>query len=46
MFPDDMFAVIANVLETRAAILSQLEILRDYPSETSFPRNAAVLKVE
>ncbi len=43
--PDDMLEVIANVLETRAAIPSQQEMLRDYLSQISFPENAKVLEV-
>ena len=43
--PDDMIAVIANVLETRAAIPSQQEMLRDYLSGISFPENAVVLEI-
>lgn len=43
--PDDMLVVVANVLETRAAIPSQQEMLRDYLSEISFPENAEVLEV-
>lgn len=43
--PDDMLEVIANVLETRAAIPSQREMLQDYLSEISFPENAEVLEV-
>lgn len=43
--PDDMLDVIANVLETRAAIPSQQEMIRDYLSEIEFPEMAAVLEV-
>ena len=43
--PDDMLEVIANVLETRAAIPSQQEMLQGYLSEISFPENAEVLEV-
>lgn len=43
--PDDTLEVIANVLETRAAIPSQQEMLRDYLSEIAFPENAEVLEV-
>ena len=43
--PNNMLEVIANVLETRAAIPSQQEMLRDYLSEISFPANAEVLEV-
>ena len=43
--PDDMLEVVANVLETRAAIPSQQEMLQDYLSEISFPENAEVLEV-
>ncbi len=43
--PDGMLEVIANVLETRAAIPSQQEMLRDYLSEIAFPENAEVLEV-
>jgi len=42
---DEMIAVIANVLETRAAIPSQQEMLRDYLSEISLPENAEVLEI-
>jgi hypothetical protein len=42
---DDMIGIIANVLETRAAIPSQQDMLRDYLSEISFPNNAEVLEL-
>ena len=43
--PDEMLEVIASVLEMRAAIPSQREMLRDYLSEISFPEKAEVLEV-
>jgi len=43
--PDEMIDVIANVLETRAAIPSQQEMLRDYLAQISFPKEAHVLEV-
>ena len=43
--PDEMVEIIAGVLETRAAIPSQQEMLRDYLSKISFPENANVLEV-
>jgi len=43
--PDDMLEVIADVLEMRAAIPSQQEMLQDYLSEIPFPENAEVLEV-
>lgn len=43
--PDEMVEMVAGVLETRAAIPSQQEMLRDYLSEISFPENAKVLEV-
>lgn len=43
--PDEMLEIIAGVLETRAAIPSQQEMLRNYLSEISFPDNATVLEV-
>ena len=43
--PDDMLEVIANILEMRAAIPTQQEMLRDYLSEIPFPENAEVLEV-
>ena len=35
--PDDMIDVIVNVLETRAAIPSQQDMLKDYLSGNSLP---------
>ena len=43
--PDDMLEIVANVLETRAAIPSQQDMVQDYLSEIAFPRNAEVLEV-
>ncbi len=43
--PAEMLAVIAEVLEIRAAIPSQQEMLRDYLSEIEFPKRAEVLEV-
>ena len=43
--PDEMVEIIAGVLEMRAAIPSQQEMLRDYLSKISFPENANVLEV-
>ena len=43
--PDDMLEVVANVLETRAAIPSQQDMIQDYLSEIAFPENAEVLEV-
>ena len=43
--PDDMLEMIAKILETRAAIPSQQEMLHDYLSEILFPENAKVLEV-
>jgi len=43
--PSDMLEVVAKVLETRAAIPSQQEMLRDYLSQIPFPENAEVLEV-
>ncbi len=41
----DMIDVIANVLETRAAIPSQQEMIRSYLDEITFRENAKVLEV-
>ena len=43
--PDEALEFIAKALETRAAIPSQQEMLRDYLSEISFPEGAEVLEV-
>lgn len=43
--PEAALHVIANVLETRAAIPSQQEMLRDYLSSVQFPEAAEVLEV-
>jgi len=43
--PPEMVDVIANVLETRAAIPSQQEMIRSYLDEIEFPVNARVLEV-
>ena len=43
--PDDMLEIVANVLETRAAIPSQQDMIQDYLSEIAFPQNAEVLEV-
>ena len=43
--PPEMVDVIAKVLETRAAIPSQQEMIRSYLSEIEFPADARVLEV-
>ena len=43
--PPEMVDVIANVLETRAAIPSQQEMIRSYLGEIEFPADAKVLEV-
>ena len=43
--PPEMVDVIANVLETRAAIPSQQEMIHAYLGEIAFPMNAKVLEV-
>jgi len=43
--PAEMLEVVARVLETRAAIPSQQEMLRDYLSQITFPKDAEVLEV-
>ena len=43
--PPEMVDVIANVLETRAAIPSQQQMIRSYLSEIDFPERARVLEV-
>ena len=43
--PSAALEVIANVLETRAAIPQQQEMLNTYLSEIEFPENARVLEV-
>lgn len=43
--PEDMIEIIANVLETRAAIPSQQAMLQDYLSQIEFPEQASVLEV-
>lgn len=43
--PDNMIDVIVSILETRAAIPSQKQMLCDYLSRISFPENAQVLEV-
>jgi len=43
--PDNMIGMVINMLETRAAILSQQQMLRDYLSRIDFPKNAEVLEV-
>ncbi len=43
--PEAMLDVIADVLETRAAIPSQQAMLRDYLSEIEFPSGASVLEI-
>ena len=40
----EMIEVIANVLETRAAIPSQQDMVRSYLSEIQFPTDAKVLE--
>jgi ubiquinone/menaquinone biosynthesis C-methylase UbiE len=43
--PPGMVGTVANVLETRAAIPSQQEMLRSYLAEIEFPDDAKVLEV-
>ncbi len=43
--PDEMVAMVADVLETRAAIPSQREMIKSYLGEIEFPENAKVLEV-
>ena len=43
--PADMIEVVANVLETRAAIPSQQQMLKDYLLQISFPPQGQVLEV-
>jgi arsenite methyltransferase len=43
--PPAMLEVVANVLETRAAMPSQQHMIASYLSEIEFPRNARVLEV-
>jgi ubiquinone/menaquinone biosynthesis C-methylase UbiE len=43
--PPEMIEVVANVLETRAAIPSQQDMVRSYLGEIEFPANAEVLEV-
>ncbi len=43
--PPEMIDVIANVLETRAAIPSQQDMVRSYLYEIPFPDNAKVLEI-
>ena len=43
--PAEMIETIANVLETRAAIPSQQQMLHDYLSSLAFPENAKVLEI-
>lgn len=43
--PPEMLDVIANVLETRAAIPSQQEMINSYLGEIEFPENSRVLEV-
>jgi len=42
---DEMIETVANVLETRAAIPSQQEMIRDYLARIPFPQNARVLEI-
>ena len=43
--PSEMLDVIAKVLETRAAIPSQQQMISSYLEEIEFPENARVLEV-
>ena len=43
--PPEMVEVIANVLETRAAIPSQQQMVSSYLGEIDFPRGSRVLEV-
>lgn len=43
--PDEMIETVADVLETRAALPSQQEMIRDYLTRIPFPENAIVLEV-
>ena len=43
--PDEMVAMVADVLETRAAIPSRQEMIKSYLGEIKFPENANVLEV-
>jgi ubiquinone/menaquinone biosynthesis C-methylase UbiE len=43
--PPEMVDVIANVLETRAAVPSQQEMIRSYLGEIEFPEDAKVLEI-
>jgi len=43
--PDEMVSMVANILETRAAIPSQQDMINSYLSEMKFPENANVLEV-
>jgi len=42
---EDMIETVANVLETRAAIPSQQEMIRDYLARIPFSKNADVLEI-
>jgi len=43
--PEEMVAMVADVLETRAAIPSQQEMIKSYLGEINFSENAKVLEV-
>ena len=43
--PDEMVSMVADILETRAAIPSQQEMIKSYLGEIKFPENAKVLEV-
>jgi ubiquinone/menaquinone biosynthesis C-methylase UbiE len=43
--PDEMVAMVADVLETRAAIPSQQDMIKSYLGEMNFPENTRVLEV-
>ena len=42
---DEMIETVANVLETRAAVPSQQEMIRDYLARIPFPQGACVLEI-
>ena len=43
--PDEMVAIVADVLEARAAIPSQQEMIKSYLGGIRFPESAKVLEV-
>ena len=44
--PDEMVSMVADILETRAAIPSQQDMINSYLSEIKFPENANVLEID